>query len=283
MRPITRLITMLAGFLAGPAMAADLPSRSFPTAPLPSFVKSHYVWTGAYVGVHAGYHAGNGRIGLGSGTDTFLGGLGTYLGLGAIPTVGARRPSGFLGGAQVGYNYQMDRLLIGVEADFSYVNGQNRVMTVLGHTTTADHTTITKTSMQYFGTLRARAGFVHHRTLFYLTGGAAFANSRGSVWINGPDCIPPLHASGAMKTNWGWTFGGGIEHAISKKWTVKAEYLYYDLGKSSRKLIFDYTVAGVPGVQTSSLTANLRHTGSIFRVGLNYHFGSPPKPVVASY
>lgn len=261
--------------VASTAFAADLPARVPAVAPAPIFVVSS--WTGFYIGLHGGYHMGQGRIGLGNPTDTGVGGLGTILVAGGYPAALASRSEGFIGGLQAGYNYQMGNIVLGVEADISYVDGRESTAITLAPPGFVPATTTSRTKMDWFGTVRARLGFATNSALFYVTGGAAFADSKASFNIVGPTYGPPLNVTGNLNADFGWTAGAGVEFKVANNWTVKGEYLYYDLGRSSAVVNYAY------GGNTSSLTGRVRHDGHIVRLGINYLFASAPGPVVAKY
>lgn len=128
---------------------------------------------------------------------------------------------GFTGGVQLGYNWQFSpNIVFGIEAD---VSGTDMNGTPGGRPAHID----------YLGTARARIGYTWDRTMIYGTGGIAF--SRAAVL-------------GLHDTDTGWTIGGGLEWAYSNSWSLKAEYLYYDLGAN-----FD---------------------ASMIRLGANYRFSS---------
>ncbi len=178
---------------AGAASAADLPSRRAP-APIVAAVPV-FTWTGFYVGVNAGY-------GWNDGSDvTFADGT-------VFRTVG-NDDGGFVGGAQLGYNYQIGSFVVGLEGDIQYADfGGNRYdFGALG--------IFEDDSDDWFGTVRARAGVAFDRALVYATGGFAFADDRA-----------------------GWTLGGGLEYAFTNNLTGKIEGLYVNLEDQ------DYTFNG---------------------------------------
>jgi len=110
---------------------------------------------------------------------------------------------GFAGGFQVGYNWQFSRnIVFGVEADITGTDMNGTPAGLPFH-------------IDYLGTARARLGYTWDRTMLYGTGGFAF--SRAAL-------------AGLHDTDTGWVAGAGIEWAYSNAWTLKAEYLYYDLG-----------------------------------------------------
>jgi len=130
----------------------------------------------------------------------------------------------------------------------------------------------------YLGTARARLGIVPTEPLLlFATGGLAYGETRISNSFNCPTCAPPSSSEATTSSanesmRIGWTVGGGAEFAISPHWSLKAEYLYADLGRHSTTATYTY------GGSTSSLTSHATDTDNIFRVGVNYHFNAPPPP-----
>jgi outer membrane immunogenic protein len=201
------------------ASAADLPRKALPYS-TPIYAP---VWSGFYVGVNAGY------------------GWATY-----DTAVGSDKMKGFIGGGQLGYNWQFGSIVAGVEGDFQY-SGQKRSETAVigGVTFTGDE------KVQYFGTARGRLGYAFDSILLYATGGAAWTNLKASVSALGATVSTDT-------TKMGWTAGGGVEWMFLPRWSVKAEYLYIDSGTT------DLTVAGV--------TVSGKLKDQVARVGVNYHF-----------
>jgi outer membrane immunogenic protein len=113
--------------------------------------------------------------------------------------------------------------------------------------------------------------------LFYATGGLAYGNvtdySR-ALYAPGP---ATTYRGSSDKWHVGWTLGAGIEHAVTNNWTVKAEYLYYDLGR--------HTVVGSPQAPNPPFATRNRwsNTGHVARIGINYLFGGSASPVLAKY
>lgn len=138
---------------------------------------------------------------------------------------------GFVGGIQAGYNWQgASPLVLGLEADLQYSNVKSSVFT-----------------LDYFGTLRARAGFAFDQFLVYGTGGFAYGGGEYEVGGLTDD-----------NTHTGWTLGFGGEYAVSNNVTLRAEYLYLDMGSETYN-----TVSGPIDV---GLTTNM------LRAGVNYKF-----------
>lgn len=226
-----RKLTILASLLvinaissAGAAYAADL--EAVPYSKTPAFIVPAYDWSGGYIGVSIGY-------GWGRSADTSS--------LGVPPlfsdTVSSKM-NGVIGGAQIGYNLQMQNWLVGLEADFQGTGQSSThsftcpagVCTVIpGAFAVLPGPAIPVTQRQqldFFGTVRGRAGLVVAPTvLFYATAGLAYGQVDSNSALVG--------STRAQNYNPGWTVGGGIEGAIGGGWTAKLEYLYLDLGTVS--------------------------------------------------
>jgi outer membrane immunogenic protein len=214
------LATVATVAFANIASAADMPAR-MPAKAVPYLAV--YNWTGFYVGANVGY---------GWGRDT-AGGSSTNL-------------NGVIGGGQIGYNWQMNNLVLGLETDFQG-SGQRASAsgTILG-------TPVSVTErVRYFGTVRGRLGYAWDRTLLYVTGGYAYTNVGGDLTVG-------AFTSSSNTTKSGYTVGAGVEYAFAGPWSVKAEYLYVDSGTTN------LTVAG--------LSADVHVKNNIGRVGINYRF-----------
>ena len=140
-------------------------------------------------------------------------------------TGGGISTSGGVVGGTVGYNYQYDRAVFGVEGDIDWAN-------INGGTTTAGCPLGCQTKDTWLSTVRGRLGYAAGRLMPFVTGGT---------------------------TNAGWTVGAGIEFALVGNWTAKAEYLYVDLGKLSCG-----AGCGAP-VDNVSFTANIVRGGINYR------------------
>lgn len=194
---------------AMPALAADL-ATSYPVKALPAPAPV-FSWTGFYAGVNGSYAGGVAHVDQS----------------GAFPYNWGINASGYALGGQVGYNYQFaNNVVLGAEADLQWadINGQT-VTTALGSTQGTFGG-----SIDYFGTLRARAGYAFGRVLPYVTGGAAYGKT--SYTFTSVNLGTPANSYNYSQssTQWGWTLGAGLEVALTDNWTVKAEYLYVDLG-----------------------------------------------------
>jgi outer membrane immunogenic protein len=248
---------------AGAASAADLPSRKSPaTAPaaLPMFT-----WQGAYVGASAG--ASFGTTGA-SETGLPAGNVDRNLDYALNHQL-----RGGLFGLQAGYNWQSGMIVTGVEADLSAANigGSGRVSgvavnTVAGNRGDPTNVMLAKERISAFGTLRARIGVAMPtpKLLVYATGGLAYANVQYSgygYYAFGPT----IYAVTKTTSRIGGTIGGGAEYALSQKWSLKGEYLYFELPKYSITAFNPFNAA-------FSSRFDSRTRGSLLRTGLNYRF-----------
>jgi len=288
------------------AFAADLPMKAPPPAPVLAVN-----WTGFYGGINIGYGLSNDDLDR----ESVLSGAG-------FPIIGAGRPlyggsngfhnalDGVNGGAQIGYNWQAARnWVFGVETDIqgSDIKGTNNCVLACGTpfvTTTppnflANFPVVFSSDaytqkIDWFGTVRARAGYAEGLWLVYVTGGFAYGDVKRSGTTVGSTVFAANNAIifnqfagsyNVSSTKTGWTVGAGGETKLgyNSPWSLKAEYLYIDLGSNSDTFNTIYTQGGggavvgrVAGVRTD-YSLNREH---ILRVGVNYSFNTP---VVAKY
>jgi outer membrane immunogenic protein len=298
------------------ATAADLGARIWPPAE-PVYkaapaMRAMYSWTGFYAGGNVGYSWGKAK------TDVTVPGFtidAATTGGATVPVdiPGAAfseslKPSGWIGGGQIGWNSQVGNWVLGLEADWQ-ASGQkddrSRSDAFAFTTTTTppfdvDGTSATslEAKLKWFGTVRGRLGYAWDSVMVYGTGGLAYGKfdvssvntisgtaacvvAAGVCDAPGTTTFSQTTALSSSKTKAGWTLGAGIEGAaFLPNWTWKAEYLYVDFGK------FDHSVATTPGapITTSGLiTTSTRVTDHILRFGVNYRFAGGKGPVVASW
>lgn len=181
-------------------------------------------------------------------------------------------------GANVGYNYQFgSNVVAGVELDYNWANADrhsNFVYTQPVWNGMADYTAegYSRSKLNSYGSLRARIGYlVSPSFLIYATGGVAMGEvkSTGAVseylTVFGQDLDLGARYGSRSKTLWGWTVGGGAEYALNRNWSVKAEYLYTDLGNKT----YNFDISNQADYQFSSAQKN---QFSVARVGVNYRF-----------
>jgi outer membrane immunogenic protein len=254
-------------FAASSALAADMAVKAPPPMPAPV----PYTWTGYYVGANGGY---------GQGIDpAATSGHSVTGNFPLVAATGRTHPDGGLGGVEAGYNWQIaPAWLVGVETDFQF-SGIRDTQTCF----VACNVALAPVGVRYsqfsltdrldwFGTVRARAGYISGPTLFYLTGGLAYGEVKRSANISGVGPFGPFSgAYGASSTTAGWTVGGGIETKVwGSAWTAKVEYLYVALGGDTANTLNEAYVSGNPGGVRTVNQSGLRE--NIVRAGLNYHF-----------
>ncbi len=225
----TQLIASLALVAAsafGVANAADLGARApvykAPPAPIAQ------TWNGLYVGVNGGGGWGNSEHDFSIGTST-----------------GSYNTSGGLVGGTLGANWQTGQFVLGVETDLDWAD-------IKGSALCPNPAFTCSTSDSWLGTTRARLGWAPGSVLFYGTGGVAYGDIKAAI-----NAFP-----GASSTQVGWAAGAGVEWKFAPQWSVKAEYLYVDLGSMS---------CNAPNCSFAS-NDSVKFNANIVRAGLNFKF-----------
>lgn len=262
-------------------------------------------WTGAYVGASFGWGSqwskqpiGLSASGFGTGSPGAsqpAANAASSVAVASVPGSVITDPNGFIAGGQVGYNYQIDRFVIGAEADLSAagISGKASQMGAFAAspppTAFVSATTLVNAEqhIDWFGTVRARFGYLPtSNLLLYATGGLAYGHVASSTGISqgvctsafgGELCNTATGAGSASAIQAGWAVGGGFEYALAEHWSVKAEYLHYDLGSLSYGVsALSMPVLLSPPEPVTTITTNVaataRFNGDIGRVGLNYRF-----------
>ena len=230
MRKLALAVSVLV-VTATAASAADMAAaRVYTKAPPPAPVAT---WTGWYVGLNAGGAVNDSRDTV-EPTGLFL--VGATSVFNPLRTDSASLTGvGFTGGGQAGYNWQVDRTVFGIEADINYngVNDVNSVNRVLAAPLVGSIIHSETDKIGWFGTVRGRLGWaVVPNFLLYGTGGLAYGQVRSAssvLFTSAGD----TYVGSMDSTRVGWTAGAGGEWMIAPNWSVKAEYLYVDLGSSS--------------------------------------------------
>lgn len=227
-------------------LAADLPSTKGAQvyAPPPPALS----WTGVYVGGQVGIQWGQTSWDRFDPTNT--------------TEISSELPytnNGVVGGGHVGYNYQVNQFVFGLEGD---VEGTN----YHGNGASNDNTLLNTTRTNVEASIRARAGIAWNELLFYLTGGGTYANFHNNV----QDLPGTVFASDSFDRI-GWTGGGGVEFAIDPNWSVRLEDRFSEYGHH------DFFTG--PEVIHQGLWDNRVEAGFSYKFDLL----SPPAPIVAKY
>jgi outer membrane immunogenic protein len=178
-------------------------------------------WTGFYIGINGGGVFGN---------DTEVTDVDEYnVDIGDPGHTFSYDADGWVGGGQLGYNFQIGKwFVLGVEGDGGYlgVDGRKRQPGSPGDDTFAE------TNPGFYTTLRARVGVTFNCLMIYATGGGFGSDYERRVEddCNEGPCGDALGSGSDDDFRFGWTVGGGAEWAFTRHWSVKVEYLHYDLG-----------------------------------------------------
>jgi outer membrane immunogenic protein len=211
-----------------------------------------FSWTGFYVGFHG----------------TYLGADQEYPGANPHPAGPPRQElSGALLGGQVGYNFQVGRAVLGVEADYSKGNLSS---------TARDGNSITQTvDIEWTGSLRGRVGLPFNNLMPYVTAGYMWMGANFNQTCPDPASQPFGHCNVAngfapynltdTRTHGGWVYGIGLEWMVARNFSVRAEGLWYSMGDET------YRLGTTPSGKTVN-PASIEYDGSMFRVGGNYRF-----------
>jgi outer membrane immunogenic protein len=228
---------------ACPAMAADLATRAPPALP-PVFS-----WTAFYIGGNLGGAWANTTI-----TDSLYG-LGFSNGSNAA----------FVGGGQVGFNYQFDGgVVAGVEGDFDWAANNNNSVT--GVVVPGGDSVTASANDRWMATVAGRLGYAYDRWLFYVKGGGGWVGANSFTVTDVTNAAS--FTAGNSNTVSGWLIGGGFEWAFANNWSVRAEYDYFGLSGRS------FTV---PATAPIAIAGDTFTTGKnniqMATVGINYLFG----------
>lgn len=249
---MNRLLWAVFAFAASTSLAtaADVPAESV------------FDWTGGYVGLNAGYGF--------SGNDVTVESVGPdpFPQTNVLDVLGTNSfdldSDGFVGGAQIGYNWQMDALVLGIEADAQYADVSGSEVATVGENGFKG-----SQELEFFATLRARLGVAATEgVLIYGTGGIAAgkidldADLTHDGFSGDDDWI-----AGKSSTRWGWTAGAGAEIMVSDSISLKAEYLYLDFSDTS------FTAAGTEDPEAEIVEFDFENQFHVVRAGLNWHFG----------
>ena len=207
------------------AAAADLPVRAAPPAPIVAVPL--FTWTGFYVGVNAGYGwQDNGDSSVFIPAGSFV----TAPLASGVVTFGDDNGDGFVGGGQIGYNYQIGSFVLGVEADLQWADlgGSNGVAVVPAGFPVSFVPAGTVGGIDWFGTVRARVGVAFDRALIYATGGFAYGGADDNNGFNG---FNGFVNDDDVRT--GWVLGAGVEYAFTNNLTAGIEGLWVSLDRNT--------------------------------------------------
>jgi outer membrane immunogenic protein len=229
------------------ASAADVRARPAPSyaPPPPVYAPPAFSWTGFYLGGNIGGAWAHRDV-----TDTFFG----------VNFNNGNDKGVFIGGGQVGYNWQVGYGVLGIEADFDGVANNNNTGTVF----TAFGPVQVTSNNRWITTVAARFGVTNGNWLFY--------GKAGGGWVGNEDFTVTNLRTGSSfnisndNSNSGWLLGAGIEWAFAANWSAKVEYNY--LGLEDRKFIVPPGSPFFPGDTFTRSNRNLQ----MVKAGINYRF-----------
>ena len=244
MKRLCLALVAAATLASAPAYSADLRMK----APPPVVAAPIFTWTGFYLGANIGAGWISREV-----TDSFFGAEWTN-------SSDAR----FIGGGQIGYNWQFNNFVLGIEGDIDGIVNKSRSRTV---TVPAGTFTLNgQNDGNYVATIAARFGFAFDRALLYGKAGYGWVGGTGNLLIvnNATGASVSLGGDG---TRSGWMLGGGLEYAITHNWTVKGEFDYIDTGRNRSVVV----PAGSPFLVGDTFTSSGRNV-SLVKFGVNYLF-----------
>lgn len=227
--------------LAGAANAADLvmsePAPAPPVQPKPAT----FNWTGPYIGVFGAVAGGTNSYRIQAGPPDQN-----------PPVAFSDTASGGLFGAQIGYDYQFNQIIVGGLADIAASTYSARISASVGGASAE-----AKSDLKYLGTVQARLGYAMNNLLLYAHGGLAYGKTKQTITFGGTQ----VFSESGTKT--GYVVGAGVEYAFTKHLSFETEYSYVDLGTDT---IFNSLVARTPTTATENV-----HFHQI-KAALNYRF-----------
>lgn len=198
---------------------------------------------------------------------------------GLAPAPLQNESAGLYAGGQAGLDYQVNNIVFGLAADAGYTNasgGRACGQFFLGNVYNCQ----TNVRDLYMGT--ARVGYAYERALIYAKGGAALAHTSEKFQDNiagAPYALTglPFTEVRGKAFSTGWTIGGGVEFALTRSWSAKAEFMHFELERENFR----------NGVSRDVNLASAQHSGQLLKIGVNYRFDPAPlaaaAPVAASY
>jgi outer membrane immunogenic protein len=241
----------VAASAATPGLAADLPVA--PAYRPPVYVAPNYDWTGFYFGGHVG-----GGLLLDQITTT------TTTTFQNVGTVSRLSPSSFLAGGQVGVNWELAPVVIGLEGTWTWTNIAG--FQVTPSAVAAGTSEGSNDAARWYATATARIGYAFNDVLLYAKGGGAFMRvDYGQEVLNST----VTSTQDMTDSRIGYTVGAGIEWGITEQLSLKAEYDFLDFG--TKTYSFD-GLSTAPGAAIGSFPVSIRSMLHAFTLGINYRF-----------
>jgi outer membrane immunogenic protein len=244
-------VGLIALGMAAPASAADLAARPYTKAPPP--VVAIYDWTGFYIGANGGWAQSRNCVDFVTVT-------------GAIIADACRDRSGGVVGGQIGYRWQANQWVFGLEAQGDWADLSNT------RTSLINPAFSTRVKTDGIGLFTGQIGYAWNASLFYVKGGAAVTSNRFSIL----DTLTGFEFASASSTRWGGTVGVGWEYGFVPNWSAGIEYDHLFMGNANNSFsVVNPIVAGALN--------RIRQDVDMVTVRVNYRFGGYGAPVAARY
>jgi len=238
--------------VAAPASAADLAAKPYVKAP-PAPVVAMYDWTGFYIGANGGWAQSHNCVDFITVLGTFASGCGD-------------RSGGVVGG-QIGYRWQFNQFVVGVEGQGDWADLKNTRVSLF------DPTLSTTAKTDGIGLITGQLGWAWNAALLYIKGGAAVTGNRLTIFDN----TTGVGLVSADSTRWGGTVGVGFEYGFSPGWTVGVEYDHLFMGHNNNSFsVVDPRLAAV-------LNDRISQDVDMVTIRFNYRFGGWGAPVAGRY
>jgi outer membrane immunogenic protein len=235
--------------LAAPASAADMAVKAPPPAP----VVAIYNWSGFYIGANGGWGQTHNCV-------DFITAIGTV-------ASGCGDRSGGVVGGQIGYRWQTNQFVFGLEAQGDWADIKNTRVSVF------DPTLSTTAKTDGIGLFTGQLGWAWNTALLYVKGGAAVTGNNLTIFDN----TTGVGLVTASTTRWGGTVGVGFEYGFASNWSVGLEYDHLFMGHANNTFVaLDPRLATV-------LNDRVSQNVDMVTVRFNYRFGGYGAPFTAHY
>jgi outer membrane immunogenic protein len=240
--------------MAAPASAADMAVKAPPPAPLPVI----YNWSGFYIGGNGGWAQSRNCWDFVP-DGVFV--LGTF-------AEGCNERSGGVVGGQIGYRWQANQWVFGVEAqgDWADLSSTRNSLLFPGIFST-------RTKTDGIGLFTGQIGYAWNAALLYVKGGAAVTSNRFSIL----DFPTGIELASASATRWGGTVGVGFEYGFTPNWSVGLEYDHLFMGNANNSFTLAPPFTGV------LLNNRVSQDVDMLTLRINYRFGGYGAPIAARY
>jgi len=243
--------------MAAPASAADMAVKA---APAPVYVAPIYNWTGFYIG-------GNGGWGQSNSCLNFINAFGFDFRDGC-----ASRSGGVVGG-QIGYRWQANQWVFGLEAQGDWADLSHTRLSPFFDPFEGVGAISTRTKTDGIGLFTGQIGYAWNAALFYVKGGAAVTSNRFSIL----ETISGIELASASATRWGGTAGVGFEYGFAPNWSFGVEYNHLWMGDANNSF------TGLNFTNAAFINNRITQDVDMVTLRINYRFGGYGAPIAARY